>query len=64
MILQLDGGPEVQFDGSEHDLLVEAEDGTKIYVNVTTLDDAFEGEVNVGVMGRIRRMFTGDIIAQ
>ena len=62
--LQLDGGPQVQFNGSEHDILVEAGDGTKIYVNVTTLDDGFEGEVNVGVMGRIRRMFTGDIIAQ
>ncbi len=62
--LQLDGGPQIEFGGAEHDVLVEAEDGTKIYVNVATLDDSFEGEVNVGVMGRIRRMFTGDIIAQ
>lgn len=62
--IQLDDGPELKFEGTEHDLLVEAADGTKFYVNVTTLKDDFEGSVNVGVMGRIRRMFTGDIIAQ
>lgn len=62
--LQLDAGPQIRFDGTEHDLLVEAGDGTKLYVNVTTLDGDFRGEVNVGVMGRIRVMYTGDIIAQ
>ncbi len=62
--LQLDDGPEVSFTGNEYDLLVEAEDGTKLYVDVLNLDENFEGEVNVGIMGRIRRMFTGDIIAQ
>ena len=39
-------------------------DGETLYVDVTTLDDEFAGEVNVGAMGRIRRLLTGDIIAQ
>lgn len=62
--IQLDDGPEVNFNGGEYDLLIEAEDGSKLYVDVINLDKEFEGEVNVGIMGRIRRMFTGDIIAQ
>lgn len=62
--LQLNDGPEVSFNGGEYDLLVEAEDGTKLYVDVINLAEDFEGEINVGIMGRIRVMFTGDIIAQ
>lgn len=62
--LQLDDGNEITFGGKEYDLLVEAPNGSKLYVDVTGLDEGFEGEVHVGVMGRIRRMFTGDIIAQ
>lgn len=62
--LQLDEEPEIEFVGNEHDLLVESENGSVFYVNVTELKEDFEGKVHVGVMGRIRRMFTGDIIAQ
>lgn len=62
--LQLDELDPVSFSGTEHDLLVEAEDGSKFYVDVTGIKDGFEGTVHVGVMGRIRRMYTGDIIAQ
>lgn len=62
--IQLDDGKEVSFGGSEYDLLIEADDGSKLYVDVSNLNEGFEGEVHVGVMGRIRRMFTGDIIAQ
>lgn len=62
--LQLDAGPEVTFKGDEFDLLVENAKGGTLYVDVTGLKEGFFGEVNVGVMGRIRRLFTGDIIAQ
>lgn len=62
--IQLDESDEIQFGGQEYDLLVETEDGSKLFVDVSNLVEGFEGEVNVGVMGRIRRMFTGDIIAQ
>ncbi|QDV04985.1 hypothetical protein Poly30_04800 [Planctomycetes bacterium Poly30] len=62
--IQLDEGPELKFGGDEYDLLVEAGDGTKLYVDVSALEEGFEGDVHVGVKGRIRRMFTGDIIAQ
>jgi len=62
--LQLDDGPELKFKGGEYDLLVESENGESLYVDVANLPDDFVGEVNVGVMGRIRRLLTGDIIAQ
>ena len=62
--IQLDESAEIKFGGQEYDLLIETEDGTKLYVDVSNVTEGFEGEVNVGVMGRIRRMFTGDIIAQ
>lgn len=62
--IQMDEGTEIEFGGQEYDLLVEASDGSKLYVDVSNLVEGFEGEVYVGVMGRIRRMFTGDIIAQ
>ncbi|MEM9382251.1 MAG: hypothetical protein AAGB93_20010 [Planctomycetota bacterium] len=62
--LQFGEGPEVQFGGGEYDLLVEDENGRTIYVDLSRLKEDFVGEVNVGVMGRIKRLFTGDIIAQ
>ncbi|MFT5732112.1 MAG: flagellar basal body-associated protein FliL [Planctomycetota bacterium] len=62
--IQLDDGTPMTFGGKEYDFLVESEDGTKVYVDVSGLVEGFEGEVHVGVMGRIRRMFTGDIISQ
>lgn len=62
--LQMGEGPVAEFTGDEYDVLVEAEDGTKIYVDVTGITEGFVGEVNVGVMGRIRQLFTGEIIAQ
>jgi flagellar basal body-associated protein FliL len=62
--IQLDDGPEQKFGGSEYDLLVESEAGEKLYVDVSGLEDDFVGEVHVGVMGRIRRLLTGQVIAQ
>ncbi|MEM1449187.1 MAG: hypothetical protein AAF957_19140 [Planctomycetota bacterium] len=62
--LQFDEGPEINFGGGEYDLLVEDQNGRTVYVDLSRLEDGFVGEVHVGVMGRIKRLFTGDIIAQ
>ena len=62
--IQLDANPKVSFQGDEQDLLVATDDGSKLFVDVSHLSMGFAGEVNVGVMGRIRRVLTGDIIAQ
>jgi len=62
--IQFDEGTVQDFNGNEEDLLVENENEQRIYVNVTRIQDGFDGEVHVGVMGRIKRLFTGDIIAQ
>lgn len=62
--IQLGDGPEQTFNGDEVDLMVQAVDGSTLYVDVSGLKEDFVGEVRTGVMGRIRRLFTGDIIAQ
>jgi hypothetical protein len=62
--IQFDEGPETPFQGDEEDLLVQTDDGSTLFVDVSDLATGFRGEVNVGVMGRIRRVLTGDIIAQ
>ena len=62
--VQLDEGPVAHFDGDEYDLLVEDPTGKTIYLDVTTVREDFVGEVQVGVMGRIRELFTGDILVQ
>ena len=62
--LQIDDGAVTSFQGGETDLPVEADDGSKLFVDVSQLKSGFEGDVHVGVMGRIRRVLTGDIIAQ
>ncbi|MEO1695658.1 MAG: hypothetical protein AAFU73_00090 [Planctomycetota bacterium] len=64
MTLQIGEGPVAEFSEGDYDVLVEAEDGTKIYVDTSELQEGFEGDVQVGVMGRIRRMFTGGFTAQ
>lgn len=62
--VQLGDGPVQKFTSGDFDLLVENEAGDSVYVDVSGLKEDFVGEVRIGVMGRIRRLFTGDIIAQ
>lgn len=62
--LQLGDGPAVEFQERDRDVIVEAGDGTKIYVDTTDVVSGFVGEVPVGVMGRIRSVVTGEIMVQ
>lgn len=62
--LRLGDGPPTSFRGDETDLRVRDGDGMTIYVDVTCIDSGFRGELPVGVMGRVRRVFPGDRIAQ
>lgn len=62
--LQIDEGPTVSFTGGEEDLLVTTEVGDIVYVDVTGVDSDYEGEVQIGVKGRLRRLYAKDLIAQ
>lgn len=62
--LKIGEGPEVTFSDGDYNVLVEAEDETKLYIDVSAINEGFAGEVHVGVMGRIRRLFLGEVMAQ
>ncbi|MGB0330194.1 MAG: hypothetical protein ACPGPE_00075 [Planctomycetota bacterium] len=57
-------GPAQSFNGSETNLMVEDPNGKVVYVDVTGVEDDFEGSVRIGVKGRIRRLITGTVTAQ
>lgn len=54
--LRLDSGPPLTFQGTERDLRVESELGRTLFIDVTGLKENFEGQVMVGVYGRVREL--------
>jgi flagellar basal body-associated protein FliL len=54
--LRLDNGPPIVFQGTERDLRVESELGRTVFIDVTGLKPDFEGQVLVGVYGRVREL--------
>lgn len=62
--LQIDEGPETSFKGNEEDIEVVSDIGDVVYVDVSELVQDFQGEVPIGVHGRIRQLFASDLIAQ
>lgn len=62
--LQIDDGPVVTFKGGEEDLLVTSEAGDKVYVDVTGLDPEYQGDLHIGVKGRLRRLYLKDLMVQ
>lgn len=50
-VLRLDGGPDVTFTGAETDLRVVNADGDVVYVDVTALAPAFQGDVSLQASG-------------
>ncbi|MCP3914816.1 MAG: hypothetical protein GY711_04550 [bacterium] len=62
--LQLDDGVEMTFTGDEQDLIVRSLAGDTLYVDVSAVDPEFQGEVQVGVHGRVRKVMIVDAMAQ
>jgi hypothetical protein len=62
--LRLGEGPETAFEGGESDLEVRDERGRTLYLDVTSLEEGFRGEVPVGVKGRVRRILCQDFLVQ
>ncbi|MBM3976300.1 MAG: flagellar basal body-associated FliL family protein [Planctomycetes bacterium] len=54
--IRLDNGPVLRFEGDERDLELVDPHGKTLYIDVTGLHEDFEGEVPVGVAGRLRRL--------
>lgn len=62
-VLQLDDGPEISFHGDEDDLEVRSALGQTVYLDVTHLEPEFQGELKVGVHGKLRTIIL-KVIAQ
>ncbi len=62
--IQLDDGPRIVFRGDEDDLRIESPSGATLFVDVTHFRDSFQGEVPVGVHGKLRRIILRDAIGQ
>ena len=62
--IAIDDGEPVPFQGNELDLKVTAPSGEYVYLDVTGMNPEFNGEVFLGVQGRIRQVFIKDYLAQ
>jgi hypothetical protein len=62
--VRLDDGPEVGFTGTERDLRLMSAAGESVYVNVSGLDEHFVGAVPIGVPGRVRKIYRGQVLVQ
>ncbi|MFT5150407.1 MAG: flagellar basal body-associated protein FliL, partial [Planctomycetota bacterium] len=54
--LQLNDETVVTFEGGEENFLLTTPDGETLFLDLTELKPDFQGEVNVGIRGRIRRL--------
>ncbi len=63
-IMVLDDGPETPFKGDERDLRVNDAKGDTVYLNLAGLKPDFSGEVQIGVPGRLRRIYRDQILVQ
>ncbi|MDA1264771.1 MAG: flagellar basal body-associated FliL family protein [Planctomycetota bacterium] len=62
-ILRLGDGPEITFRGDEDDLEVRSAIGDTVYVDVTHAQPGFQGELQIGVHGKLRNVIL-EAIAQ
>lgn len=62
--MQIDDGPQSLFAGDEEDLAVMDLTGEVIYIDVTQLNEGFQGEIQLGTHGRIRQVFLKEHLAQ
>jgi len=62
--IRLDEGPQVKYSGNERDLRLTASNGEFTFVDVTGVDAEFSGTVAVGVQGRLRRIYRGQVLVQ
>ena len=62
--MKLDDGPEAQFQAGDMDVQVLSANGEVLYVDTSSLEADFVGEVPVGVKGQIIRILPVDLLVQ
>jgi flagellar basal body-associated protein FliL len=62
--IQLGSGPVQRFQGGETDLEVVDATGRSVYVDVSHLESGFQGEVPVGVLGRVSKVYFTSFLVQ
>lgn len=62
--LQLNEETAVTFEGNEEDYKLVTQGGEALFLDLTELKPDFQGELHVGIRGRIRRLNLPDFIAQ
>ena len=62
--LALDAGAKVTFRAGDDDVRMVDPEGDVFYVDTSGLDEEFVGDVNVGVMGKIRKIYFSSFISQ
>lgn len=62
--MQLNEGPVCTFEGGEEDFVVTTTDGELVHLDLTHLEADFQGEVEIGIRGRIRRLNLPHMIGQ
>jgi hypothetical protein len=60
--ISIDDGPEVTFEGHETELEVPTAGGELLYFDVSGVDPEFQGELQIGVKGRIRRILWDNVL--
>jgi flagellar basal body-associated protein FliL len=62
--LALDAGAKVTFRVGDDDVRIVDAEGDAFYVDTSGLNEKFVGDVNVGVMGKIRKIYFSSFISQ
>ena len=62
--VRLDEGPDGPFAGHEEDLEVTNAEGLTLFLDMTAVEEEFQGEISVGVQGRVRKILAMDLLVQ
>jgi hypothetical protein len=62
--VRLDDGPEVAFQGDEHDVEVRDAQDRTVYLDVSAFEEGFQGDLPIGVHGQVREILLKDLLIQ
>jgi flagellar basal body-associated protein FliL len=62
--IRLDDGKDISFHGDEADLFVADARGKGVYVDVSSLQEDFVGDIGVGTFGRVRNVYFNTFLTQ
>lgn len=62
--MRIDDGPSTTFEPGEYDVRVISAEGQVIFVDTSSMNEGFVGEVKVGVMGKVMRVLPVELLIQ